>query len=271
MSSSIVTREQVMGWSVDEDSSHLVEEGFTKAVVSLFKEKKVNGKALLALNTEEKLIELGVKSKSTRKAILTFLNSLSYCGALQYDPKAHGAVPMSCPDHPLLSSDLYCEECDKLVCSQCIKTSKHKGHKIVTSLEHVASVRKDLEECVTKLGEHSTHVEKVNSLFIFFFLTVIESNHNTIFKVLRECGSCMEKLTKSTALSIEEILTTKEKLIKLIEEVSEMAILQTRKFEAKNLTYLDNTIKMNIQFKKVNIYITFISCFGIVLILIISF
>ena len=128
----------------------------------------------------------------------------------------------------------------------------------MTSLEHVASVRKDLEECVTKLGEHSTHVEKVNSLFIFFFLTVIESNHNTIFKVLRECGSCMEKLTKSTALSIEEISTTKDKLIKLIEEVSEKAIIQTKEFEAKKLSYLDSTIKTNIQFKKVIIIIIYL-------------
>ena len=79
-----------MGWSVDEVASRLVEEGFTKAVVRLFMEKKVDGKALLALNTEEKLIELGVKAKTSRKAILTFLASLS-------SSFLHGRVQLSSP------------------------------------------------------------------------------------------------------------------------------------------------------------------------------
>ena len=72
----------------------------------------------------------------------------------------------------------------------------------------------------------------------------------------------MEKLIQATVSSIEEILTTKHSLIKLIDEVSEKAIIQTEEFEVKKLSYLDNTIKMNIQFKKVNKqFNTFISVF----------
>ena len=101
---SSVTEEQVMGWSVEEVASRLVEERVEDDDVILFMENNVDGKALLALNTEEKLIELGVKAKTSRKAILTFLASLSssfhHSGAIQYSSnnKAHGDVPVSCND-----------------------------------------------------------------------------------------------------------------------------------------------------------------------------
>ena len=68
---------------------------------------------------------------------------------------------------------------------------------------------------------------------------------------MKECTDVMEKLAHATALSIEEINSTKVSLMKLIEEVSELAIIQIKELEAARIRYLETTAKQNMELKKV--------------------
>ena len=98
---STTTVDQVLQWTADDVTSRLVEEGVDDEVVSIFREKGIDGKKLLELNSEEKLVEFGVKSKSVRKVILSFLSSLSSSstqGALKHDPKQVSDI-VACPLH----------------------------------------------------------------------------------------------------------------------------------------------------------------------------
>nr|XP_022304577.1 E3 ubiquitin-protein ligase TRIM71-like [Crassostrea virginica] len=74
--------------------------------------------------------------------------------------KVHTVVPLEqflstlnypkCPTHPTKQCELHCEQCDIPICSCCISSGKHIGHKAVDIFEDFESkkevLRKDLEE-----------------------------------------------------------------------------------------------------------------------------
>nr|XP_022304713.1 tripartite motif-containing protein 3-like [Crassostrea virginica] len=74
--------------------------------------------------------------------------------------KVHNVVPLEqflstlsypkCPTHPTKQCELHCEQCDIPICSSCISSGKHIGHKAVDIFEDFESkkevLRKDLEE-----------------------------------------------------------------------------------------------------------------------------
>nr|XP_022304715.1 uncharacterized protein LOC111111839 [Crassostrea virginica] len=74
--------------------------------------------------------------------------------------KVHTVVPLEqflstlnypkCPTHPIKQCELHCEQCDIPICSSCISSGKHIGHKAVDIFEDFESkkevLRKDLEE-----------------------------------------------------------------------------------------------------------------------------
>nr|XP_022304480.1 uncharacterized protein LOC111111667 [Crassostrea virginica] len=74
--------------------------------------------------------------------------------------KIHNVVPLEqflstlnypkCPTHPTKQCELHCEQCDIPICSSCISSGKHIGHKAVDIFEDLESkkevLRKDLEE-----------------------------------------------------------------------------------------------------------------------------
>nr|XP_022304494.1 tripartite motif-containing protein 2-like isoform X2 [Crassostrea virginica] len=74
--------------------------------------------------------------------------------------KVHTVVPLEqflstlnypkCPTHPTKQCELRCEQCDIPICSSCISSGKHIGHKAVDIFEDFESkkevLRKDLEE-----------------------------------------------------------------------------------------------------------------------------
>ncbi|XP_078320365.1 uncharacterized protein LOC111112568 [Crassostrea virginica] len=74
--------------------------------------------------------------------------------------KVHNVVPLEqflstlnypkCPTHPTKQCELQCEQCDISICTSCISSGKHIGHKAVDIFEDFESkkevLRKDLEE-----------------------------------------------------------------------------------------------------------------------------
>nr|XP_022304125.1 E3 ubiquitin-protein ligase TRIM36-like [Crassostrea virginica]XP_022304126.1 E3 ubiquitin-protein ligase TRIM36-like [Crassostrea virginica] len=74
--------------------------------------------------------------------------------------KVHNVVPLEqflstltypkCPTHPTKQCELHCEQCGIPICSSCISSGKHIGHKAVDIFEDFESkkevLRKDLEE-----------------------------------------------------------------------------------------------------------------------------
>nr|XP_022304711.1 tripartite motif-containing protein 3-like isoform X1 [Crassostrea virginica] len=74
--------------------------------------------------------------------------------------KVHTVVPLQqflstlnypkCPTHPTKQCELHCEQCDIPICSSCISSGKHIGHKAVDIFEDFERkkevLRKDLEE-----------------------------------------------------------------------------------------------------------------------------
>ncbi|XP_055998736.1 E3 ubiquitin-protein ligase TRIM36-like [Ostrea edulis] len=79
--------------------------------------------------------------------------------------KRHNVVPFKqkkstpsypeCPTHADKQCELYCEECDVPVCSTCISSDKHRGHKISDILEKLGSkaqgLQNELEELETRV------------------------------------------------------------------------------------------------------------------------
>ncbi|XP_048766337.2 E3 ubiquitin-protein ligase Midline-1-like [Ostrea edulis] len=80
--------------------------------------------------------------------------------------KDHNVVPFikhikstpnypKCPKHADKHCELFCEKCDIPVCSTCISSDKHRGHKISDVLEKLGSktesLQKDLEELETRI------------------------------------------------------------------------------------------------------------------------
>ncbi|XP_048766333.1 E3 ubiquitin-protein ligase TRIM71-like [Ostrea edulis] len=80
--------------------------------------------------------------------------------------KDHNVVPFiehikstpkypKCPKHADKHCELFCEKCDIPVCSTCISSDKHRGHKISDVLEKLESktqsLQKDLEEFETRI------------------------------------------------------------------------------------------------------------------------
>ena len=76
------------------------------------------------------------------------------------ETKVHNVVPLQqflstlnypkCPTHPTKQCELHCEQCDIPICTSCISSGKHIGHKAVDIFEDFESkkevLRKDLEE-----------------------------------------------------------------------------------------------------------------------------
>ncbi|XP_078320371.1 uncharacterized protein LOC111111839 [Crassostrea virginica] len=74
--------------------------------------------------------------------------------------KVHSVVPLEqflstlnypkCPTHPTKQCELHCQQCDIPICTSCISSGKHIGHKAVDIFEDFESkkevLRKDLEE-----------------------------------------------------------------------------------------------------------------------------
>nr|XP_022304514.1 uncharacterized protein LOC111111688 [Crassostrea virginica] len=74
--------------------------------------------------------------------------------------KVHNVVPLEqflstlnypkCPTHPTKQCELHCEQCDIPICTSCISSGKHIGHRAVDIFEDFESkrevLRKDLEE-----------------------------------------------------------------------------------------------------------------------------
>ncbi|XP_056015328.1 uncharacterized protein LOC130052982 [Ostrea edulis] len=80
--------------------------------------------------------------------------------------KDHNVVPFikhikstpnypKCPKHAEKHCEMFCEKCDIPVCSTCISSDKHRGHKISDVLEKLGSktesLQKDLEELETRI------------------------------------------------------------------------------------------------------------------------
>ncbi|XP_056015334.1 uncharacterized protein LOC125653121 [Ostrea edulis] len=85
---------------------------------------------------------------------------------LSESSKDHNVVPFikhikstpnypKCPKHAEKHCELFCEKCDIPVCSTCISSDKHRGHKISDVLEKLGSktesLQKDLEEFETRI------------------------------------------------------------------------------------------------------------------------
>nr|XP_022308239.1 E3 ubiquitin-protein ligase TRIM36-like [Crassostrea virginica] len=91
--------------------------------------------------------------------------------------KVHTVVPFEqflstlnypkCSTHPTKQCELHCEQCDIPICSSCISSGKHNGHKAVDIFEDFESkkevLRKDLEELeksiLPKYQESSTIIK----------------------------------------------------------------------------------------------------------------
>ncbi|XP_061181006.1 E3 ubiquitin-protein ligase TRIM36-like [Saccostrea echinata] len=77
--------------------------------------------------------------------------------------KRHNVVPYrhrtfapsypKCPNHTRKHCELYCEKCDIPVCSTCISSGKHHGHKITDILLKLCSKKKDLKLDLNELEE----------------------------------------------------------------------------------------------------------------------
>ena len=69
--------------------------------------------------------------------------------------------------------------------------------------------------------------------------------------MLKECGSALEKLAQATSHSVQEIVSTRDRLVKEIHQASESAIAQVKEHEAKKAQYLKGKVEQNIALKKV--------------------
>ncbi|XP_061177565.1 E3 ubiquitin-protein ligase TRIM36-like [Saccostrea echinata] len=77
--------------------------------------------------------------------------------------KRHNVVPYKhrtstpsypkCPNHTQKHCELYCEKCDIPVCSTCISSDKHHGHKFTDVLKKLSSKTNDLEKDLKELEE----------------------------------------------------------------------------------------------------------------------
>ncbi|XP_062621612.1 uncharacterized protein LOC134283170 [Saccostrea cucullata] len=75
--------------------------------------------------------------------------------------KRHNVVPYKhrtttpnypkCPNHTQKHCELYCEKCDIPLCSTCIASDKHHGHKFTDALQRLSSKSKDLENDLKEL------------------------------------------------------------------------------------------------------------------------
>ncbi|XP_048747493.1 E3 ubiquitin-protein ligase TRIM71-like [Ostrea edulis] len=71
-----------------------------------------------------------------------------------------------CPSHPDKQCELYCEKCDLPVCSTCVASGQHEGHKLSEVMKKLSAktqdLRKDLEELETRI--HPRYEEIVSNV-----------------------------------------------------------------------------------------------------------
>ena len=166
--------EEVKGWSVSEVAAYLAgEAGVGQDVADLLKAQGINGRKLFSLNSEDQLVEMGIKGQEARRLVLQAVKGF---GAIQggkaVDP--HKGIEEEvgfglCGRHSLVMN-LYCEACGVPVCSICARDEEaHKGHKTVSPSERVVVLKDELEGFAAQLGLQSSHVEKVFDFFTLSF------------------------------------------------------------------------------------------------------
>ncbi|XP_062620557.1 uncharacterized protein LOC134282123 [Saccostrea cucullata] len=93
--------------------------------------------------------------------------------------KRHNVVPYNhrkstpnvnypkCPNHTQKHCELYCEKCDIPVCSSCISSDKHHGHKLIDILQNPSFIKEILNNDLTELEKRKlpTYDEITSDLY----------------------------------------------------------------------------------------------------------
>ncbi|XP_061193238.1 uncharacterized protein LOC133201452 [Saccostrea echinata] len=180
--------------------------------------------------------------------------------------KAKGPDPNypECPNHAPKLCELYCEECDTPVCSTCISSGKHQGHKISDVLQNlmINSETKQLEKNLRELDEKicpqyeeifsELNCEIANIAAHYEKLTSTITAHGEDW--LREIETIMKKLKseiddmKKKHLSV--LTKQEEDITKKISEVKKSIAEMKKILENKDRSLISSYQSRNAEFRR---------------------
>nr|XP_022308267.1 tripartite motif-containing protein 45-like [Crassostrea virginica] len=195
--------------------------------------------------------------------------------------KVHTVVPFEqflstlnypkCSTHPTKQCELHCEQCDIPICTSCISSGKHNGHKAVDIFEDFESkkevLRKDLEELeksiFPKYQESSTIIktQKTDQHKHYKNLTAElnkqgEALHREINTIMQRKQSEIDKMNAKHLTAIEKQEGVINKALHEIKQVSVhlKSLLETSdvshvsKYKSKNGDFKNLPPKLKISF-----------------------
>lgn len=72
--------------------------------------------------------------------------------------KEHKVVPFNkrgcnplCPKHPKKICELFCEQCDSIICAICVSSGEHELHKKIDVLKKIDNIKADLQKDIEEL------------------------------------------------------------------------------------------------------------------------
>ncbi|XP_061193237.1 uncharacterized protein LOC133201451 [Saccostrea echinata] len=180
--------------------------------------------------------------------------------------KAKGSAPNypECPNHAPNFCELYCEKCDIPVCSTCISSGKHHGHKITDALQNlkVNSETKQLEKNLRELEEKicpqyeeifsELKCERANIAAHYEKLTSTITAHGEEW--LREIETIMKKLKSEIDVMKKKHLTAQtkqeEEIRKKIYEVKKSITELKKILENKDQSLISSYQPRNVEFRR---------------------
>lgn len=85
---------------------------------------------------------------------ICYIHLCTTCGGehLLDESKGHKVVPFKnrgsspkCPKHSTKLCELHCEKCDILICSLCVSSTEHEGHKLIDYTLKIIETKKGIE------------------------------------------------------------------------------------------------------------------------------